>query len=455
MSVCNNSLITAGDELVKHETPLWKGFTFHHFGLIITATFGLIAVLLALFLMMQHARHYSVPGQQKHIIRIVFMIPVYATISFVSYVFYRHAIYWEVLRDCYEAFAIAAFFALMSSYIEPTLHDQKEYFRKIQVDNWVWPVPWMQKCTGGKERGLLRRPRSGLTWFNIIWVAIFQYCAIRVLCTFVSMISQLLDRYCESSLSPAFAHVWVMVIEGTSVSVAMYCVIQFYFQLKTDLAEYRPFLKVLCIKLVIFFSFWQAIVISFLSSSSSSRDAILKPSDKIAYPDIKIGIPSMLIAVEMSIFAGMHMFAFSWKPYDIRNNPDPAARYQGGPLGLYAFVDAFNLWDVVKASARGFRWLFHGRRRRMTDPSYRDHLGAGAGAGAAAGAGVGAAPRKGAEDVELHSPPRGRTDDPRPPIVRRPTDDDHQALLADPQGVPRIAVRAPSPYSQQSGPRRI
>jgi hypothetical protein len=77
--------------------------------------------------------------------------------------------------------------------------------------------------------------------------------------TFLAMITQLLDRYCESSLSPEFAHVWVMTLNALSVTVAMYCLIQFYIQLKDDLAEHKPFLKVCCIKLVIFFSFWQSV----------------------------------------------------------------------------------------------------------------------------------------------------------------------------------------------------
>jgi hypothetical protein len=152
---------------VKQETPLWRNFTFHHFGLLLTASFAAVATTIALTLMFLHATHYSQPWQQKHIIRILFMIPVYAVVSLISYVFYRHAIYWEVLRDCYEAFAIASFFTLLCHYLEPTLHDQKDYFRRVTPRNWVWPLPWMQKCTGGKERGWLRIPRSGLTWFNV------------------------------------------------------------------------------------------------------------------------------------------------------------------------------------------------------------------------------------------------------------------------------------------------
>src|ERR1700712_475478 len=95
------------------------------------------------------------------------MIPIYAAISVVSYKFYHHAIYWEVLRDCYEAFAISSFFTLLCHYVEKTLHEQKNFFRTVKPKNWVWPMGWIQPCFGGQERGIFRKPRSGLTWFNV------------------------------------------------------------------------------------------------------------------------------------------------------------------------------------------------------------------------------------------------------------------------------------------------
>jgi Organic solute transporter Ostalpha len=164
---CNNSLIHFGDEEVSKETPIFANITFHMLGLWLTATFCILASSVAVVLMLGHAMHYSAPYQQKHIIRILAMIPIYSIISFVSYWRFRDAIYWEVLRDCYEAFAIASFFTLLCHYVEPTLHDQKEYFRRAKVRNWVLPVNWFQKCTGGQTSGLLRKPRSGLTWFNV------------------------------------------------------------------------------------------------------------------------------------------------------------------------------------------------------------------------------------------------------------------------------------------------
>lgn len=100
------------------------------------------------------------------IIRVLFMVPIYSVVSFLSYYFYRRAVYFEVIRDCYEAFAIASFFSLLCAYIAPDLHNQKDYFRKLQPRGWVLPVSYFKKCCGG-ELGIWRTPRSGLTWFNV------------------------------------------------------------------------------------------------------------------------------------------------------------------------------------------------------------------------------------------------------------------------------------------------
>ncbi|KAI9667002.1 MAG: hypothetical protein M1829_005609 [Trizodia sp. TS-e1964] len=368
--VCNSTLA----DLRIDEEAIWHGYTFHNIGLVLCAIFSCIATLFSIYLVVQHALHYSIPCEQRHIIRILFMVPIYSCVSFLSYLFYYHSIYYEVLRDCYEAFAIASFFALMCSYTAPSLHDQKIYFRGLRPKPWVWPVTMANKCCGG-EKGIFRTPRSGLTWFNIIWLGVFQYCFIRVIMTVVSVITQATDKYCESSLNPAFAHIWTLFFNASAVTIAMYCLIQFYVQLRTDLAAHKPLIKVVSIKLVIFLSFWQNLLISVITSTG-----ILKPSERIAYADYKVGIPSLLLCIEMAIFSILHIFAFPWAPYRVpifQGIPDPGdgfttnnKRYQGGFLGGRAYLDAFNPWDMVKAFGRGIRWLFIGRKSRHLDVSY-------------------------------------------------------------------------------------
>ena len=162
----------------------------------------------------------------------------------------------------------------------------------------------------------------------------------------------------------------------------MYCVIQFYIQLRVDLAPHKPLLKVTAIKLVIFLSFWQTFLISVLTSTFD----IVHASETLAYPDIKVGIPALLLCVEMAIFAIIHIFAYPWKPYATgstatqypvsgNDHSDPGlntiGHKQGGPLGIAAIWDAMNLWDLVKAFGRAMRWMFIGIRHRETDISYK------------------------------------------------------------------------------------
>lgn len=347
------------------------------------------------------------PLALNSIIRILFMVPMYAISSYLQIQWYWHAIYFQVISDCYEAFAIASFFALLCHYVAPDLHGQKVFFRELRpIKPWVLPINWFAACCGG-QRGLWRTPKSGLTWFNIIWIGVYHYCFIRVAMTISAVVSQYFHRYCESSNSPVFGHIWVgccsdrtrtrfaaageadlflqiIVLNALAVTVAMYCLIQFYVQLKEPLTEHKLFIKIVAIKLVVFLSFWQASAISIGTSTLK----IVQPNEVIAYPDLKVGIPSLLLCIEMALFAILHLWAFPYAPYTAGAPqtyypvPDPdkmsphvaneRQRPAGGFLGLMALWDALNIWDFVKAFGRGMRWLFCGVKRRKEDISYRN-----------------------------------------------------------------------------------
>lgn len=57
--------------------------------------------------------HYA----QSKIIGILWMVPIYAVDSFVSLRFKDAALYVDMLRDCYEGYALYLFLALMVGYL--------------------------------------------------------------------------------------------------------------------------------------------------------------------------------------------------------------------------------------------------------------------------------------------------------------------------------------------------
>jgi hypothetical protein len=285
------------------------------------------------------------------------MIPIYTVISFFSLLFYEKTVYLELVRNCYEAYVIASFFTLMCHYVAPNLHDQKEYFRNVQPKAWVFPL------------SKVKPPRSGLTWFNIIYVCIFQFCITRPLFTIIAVITQTQNSYCPSSPSPESGHLWISLLQGAFVLIAMYCLVQFYQQLKGDLAPHKPFLKVLSIKLVMFLCFWQTWILNLLSRNRG----LMSPTSVVGALDMHVAIPSMLICFEMTLFACLHHWAFPWKPYHLSNQLRGSGYLEHYACSPHeALLSAINPWDYVKAAARGCRWLFRDVHRRKHDASYND-----------------------------------------------------------------------------------
>lgn len=249
---------------------------------------------------------------------------------------------------------IASFFLLLGYYIAPELHDQKNYFATLTVYHWPWPVTWLARCFPHAWRS----PASGLTWFNIIWISIFQYCFIKVSTTIIATATEATGHYCLTSLNPSFAHVWVQIFALFSVTLAMYMLIAFYLNTRVALAPKKPLLKLLAIKLVIFFCLYQGLVLDFIAATGA-----IKPTTKISYGDISVGFNALLICFEMILFAILHLFAYPWSPYTVPNLPTSPA-----PLGFRkAILDALNPWDIIKALARGTKWTIMGRRRRAEE----------------------------------------------------------------------------------------
>eukprot|EP00276_Gloeochaete_wittrockiana_P011374 CAMPEP_0184649704 /NCGR_PEP_ID=MMETSP0308-20130426/7113_1 /TAXON_ID=38269 /ORGANISM="Gloeochaete witrockiana, Strain SAG 46.84" /LENGTH=370 /DNA_ID=CAMNT_0027082629 /DNA_START=679 /DNA_END=1791 /DNA_ORIENTATION=- len=90
----------------------------------------------------------------------------------------------------------------------------------------------------------------------------------------------------------------------------MYALITFYDNLSADLKPCKPLPKFLSIKFVIFFSFWQGLVVSGLMKVHIIRQTASWTAD-----DIGVGVQSFLICIEMTIAAVVHIYAFGYSDF--------------------------------------------------------------------------------------------------------------------------------------------
>eukprot|EP00074_Homo_sapiens_P065118 XP_011513467.1 transmembrane protein 184A isoform X4 [Homo sapiens] len=67
-----------------------------------------------------HLRSYTVPQEQRYIIRLLLIVPIYAFDSWLSLLLlgdHQYYVYFDSVRDCYEAFVIYSFLSLCFQYL--------------------------------------------------------------------------------------------------------------------------------------------------------------------------------------------------------------------------------------------------------------------------------------------------------------------------------------------------
>lgn len=68
-----------------------------------------------LFQIYLHLRYYTCPNEQRWIIRILFIVPIYSFDSFLSLMFFNndsYYVYFDSVRDCYEGKVMSPQFIL-------------------------------------------------------------------------------------------------------------------------------------------------------------------------------------------------------------------------------------------------------------------------------------------------------------------------------------------------------
>ncbi|KAG0347877.1 hypothetical protein BG004_006673 [Podila humilis] len=266
-----------------------------------------ISTAISLVLIWRHLQYYTKPNQQRYIVRMLLMVPIYAISSWFSFVYVREAVYFESIRILYEAFVIASFLILMLQYLGDSLEDQKRALRQHKkTERWFFPM-----CC-------LKYNPSRPHFLQFMKWGILQYVPLVVVATILTIVLQYYGWYCESSWNPKFGHAWILIINTTAVTVATYFLIMFYFTIREDLREYDPFYKFMAVKLVVFFSFWQMVLVEGLVYFG-----YIHATTYWSTTDISVGICAVLIDIEMVAFALMHVKAFSYKPY-VPLIPNPA-----------------------------------------------------------------------------------------------------------------------------------
>jgi len=284
-----------GPSLFQHGNVVFQA---HDVGWLVSGFFTIVAIVASFWLINKHLQWYTNKAEQRYIVRLLLMVPIYASISLASYLFWDNATPLLLIRDAYEAILLTAFFYLLLTYLSHDPEEQKSIFRKRGLSReadaelrrrglprrkWVFPL------------GFVRwKPQDGLFFLQLMKWGVLQYCVVRPTTTFVAVILNHIGLYCEKSWSPAWGHIYISTIISISVTIAMYCLLQLYLCVSTELAPHRPVLKLLSVKAVVFLTFWQATFLSVLTIFG-----VVKDTPYMTAEDINIGWEAIIETFEM------------------------------------------------------------------------------------------------------------------------------------------------------------
>lgn len=84
----------------------------------VAGIFMLLTLPIFLWGLLQHLLNYSQPHLQKHIIRILWIVPIYSIDSWLGLRFPTTAIYWNTVREVYEAYVLYNFLCYLLNFLQ-------------------------------------------------------------------------------------------------------------------------------------------------------------------------------------------------------------------------------------------------------------------------------------------------------------------------------------------------
>lgn len=235
-----------------------------------------------------HLLNYSRDDLQKHIIRIVLVVPIYTVASWLELTHPSWSIVCHAVVDFWEALVIYSFFNLILEYVGGehnwlvcVQHSHPEGLKHIPPFNWCFQKAmdldpsWMRNCKLACFQFVFVKPLTGLIFLPFLFAGIF------------------------------YDPPWPLVrdiIYNLTYTVAMYALALLYMTTHEhpSLKPKRPLAKFTTVKLVIFFTYWQKYLLVFFDLSSKDLANVL----------------AFLTMVEMTLVAiPINWIAFPWREF--------------------------------------------------------------------------------------------------------------------------------------------
>ncbi|XP_068102867.1 transmembrane protein 184A isoform X2 [Hyperolius riggenbachi] len=310
----------------------------------ISGVFVWTALLLTCHQIYLHLRNYTIPNEQRYIIRILFIVPIYSFDSWLSLLLIgneQYYVYFDSVRDCYEAFVIYSFLSLCFEY----LGGESSIMMEIRGK------PVKSSCFYGTC--CLQGMSYSIGFLRFCKQATLQFCIVKPVMAVVTIILQAFGKYHDGDFNVQSGYLYISIIYNFSVSLALYALFLFYFATKELLHPFEPVLKFLTIKAVIFLSFWQGMLLAILERAGAIPEVQIIAGNTVGAGTVAAGYQNFIICIEMLFAAIALRYAFTCQVYREKkeNSTANVAPMQSISSGL---KETMSPHDIVQDAIHNF-----------------------------------------------------------------------------------------------------
>lgn len=301
--------------------------------LICAGVASIVAILFTIFTTFLQTKNYRKPLLQRHVIRILVLVPIFSIASWTSLTSLRVAFWIDPFRDVYEAFTLYTFFQLLVNFLGGERSLIIMMHGRPPVSHF-WPL---NHCLGKVD---ISDPHTFLS----IKRGILQYAWIKPALAIATVGMKATGTFQEGIMSWTSGYTYTSIIYNVSICWSLYDLALFWVCMSDDLQPFRPMPKFLCIKGIIFASWWQGFFLSILVWLG----AIPSVGGGYTADNLAAAIQDALICFEMPLFALSHWYAFSWKDYADQTISDARMPIR------FALRDAFGPRDLIEDAKETF-----------------------------------------------------------------------------------------------------